>query len=114
MKRNLEIIKKILMAVEASEEPLQEVDGVTDAEFVFHVYLLIDAGFIKGAYQMNGDGVPVVALAQALTWKGCEFIDNARNETVWQKAKEFMKQAGGTVSVEIFKLAMDSALKQNL
>ena len=32
--------------------------------------------------------------AKSLTWDGHEFLDSARNETLWRKAKEELKKTG--------------------
>lgn len=114
MKRNLDTIKKILLAVEQSDQPVQEVEGIQREDFAFHASLLIDAGFVHGTVHNGPEGVPLIAAVTSLTWAGCEFLDNARNEAVWQKAKDFVKKAGGTASIEVFKFALDFFMKQYL
>ncbi len=114
MKRDLETIKKILLAVEESDNVVQKIEGLSRPEFAFHASLLVDAGFVHGKIQPGSDGMPFAAAITSLSWAGCEFLDNARNEAVWQKAKEFMKKAGGTASIEIFKFALDFFMKQYL
>ena len=114
MKRNLETIKQILLAVENSDRPVSNIEGMPKTEFAFHASLLIDAGFVKGSAANDNSGVPFAATIQLLTWNGCEFLDNAKNEVVWQKTKEFMKKAGGTASIEIIKFAAEFFMKQYL
>jgi hypothetical protein len=38
-----------------------------------------------------------------LTWAGHEFLDAARNNSVWNKAKSAIVEKGGAVSFEILK-----------
>lgn len=114
MKRNLDTIKKIMLAIEESDRPIQKLEGIPSDEFAFHVNLLIDAGFVFGNCPSVGSGVPVIAVAIGLTWAGCEFLDNARNETVWMKAKDCLKNAGGTASIAMLNFAMEAILKKAL
>ncbi|MFA6842960.1 MAG: DUF2513 domain-containing protein [Bacilli bacterium] len=114
MKRDLETIKKILLAVEESDNVVQKIEGLSGKEFAFHASLLVDAGFVHGKIPPGSGGIPDAAAITSLSWNGCEFLDNARNEVVWQKAKEFMKKAGGTASIEILKFALDFFMKQYL
>ncbi|MBS4045088.1 MAG: DUF2513 domain-containing protein [Alphaproteobacteria bacterium] len=91
MKRDMDLIRHILMCLEESEQSPDswaeiEADGHTRLAISYHIHLLHDAGFIEaddvssiGQYEWE---------AKSLTWAGHEFLDNARNETIWQKAKE--------------------------
>lgn len=38
-------------------------------------------------------------MIQNLTWQGHDFIEDAKNETVWIKTKEFIKEKGGSASL---------------
>lgn len=38
-----------------------------------------------------------------VTWAGHEFLDTARNETVWTRTKELVKEKGGSASFEVVK-----------
>ncbi len=40
---------------------------------------------------------------KGLTWAGHEFLDAARNDTVWNKTKEIVKDKGGSVPFEVVK-----------
>jgi hypothetical protein len=42
-------------------------------------------------------------IAKNLTWEGHEFLDAARNETVWNSTKETAKQYGGSIPLELMK-----------
>jgi hypothetical protein len=69
---------------------------------------------VHGKVEPGSQGMPFRAAITSLSWAGCEFLDNTRNEDVWRKAKEFMKKAGGTASVEMLKFALDFFMKQYL
>jgi len=49
-----------------------------------------------------------------LTWAGHEFLDAARNETVWKKASERIKKSGVDVTISLLKDILNQLLKQSL
>ncbi|MBV9852527.1 MAG: DUF2513 domain-containing protein [Armatimonadetes bacterium] len=55
-------------------------------ELAYHVKLLSQAGLIDVKHWQTGDGNEVW-LPKTLTWQGHEFLDAARNDTTWNKAK---------------------------
>lgn len=105
MKRDLELIRKIVLAVEDSDggwapDPL-EIEGYTDAQIAYHCYLLIDAGLAKGAdlTTFGSDG-PEAQITQ-LTWAGHEFVASARNEQIWRKAMSQVQKNGGSITLGV-------------
>jgi Hypothetical protein (DUF2513) len=50
---------------------------------------------------------------QRLTWQGHEFLESARDNTIWNKAKEIMATTGGFV-FEVAKPLLISLLRQKL
>lgn len=119
MKRDMELIRKILLEVEASECLLTgnrgvqiTIDNIAQAVVDYHVRLLADGGYILGLSSGRQD----VPLVQGLTWKGHDFVDAMRPKGVWEKissvaarlgaltldvavelAKEFMKEKGRAI-----------------
>jgi len=62
-----------------------------------------DAGLLKtGDVSMFGAASPG-AIVERMTWEGHEFLDNARNETVWKKVTAIVAAKGGSVSFEVLK-----------
>jgi hypothetical protein len=102
MKRDKELIKQLLLLAEESESiltitqdtiPVQlEYLKATIETIVQHTAMLIDAGLIKGKLMKGG------VVITAMTWEGYEFIENARNNKVWNSAK----RAAGELSWEVF------------
>lgn len=94
MKRDLDLVRKILLAVEAdprfdgrrllapdicsdvgiSGRPIQEIS--------YHLELLIKEGFLEG------NAGPLRPTISKLTWKGHEFLDDIRDDSIWAKAKQ--------------------------
>lgn len=89
MKRDLDLIRAILLAIEAksSIDPRPvDVAGYPTEHIGYHVELLHDAGYLKGV-RMAGFGLHPTAL----TWQGHEFLDAARNDSVWTQLKTELK-----------------------
>jgi hypothetical protein len=113
MKRDLELVRTILLEIEAqpSGPPIfgVKVDGKSDAELLEHFALLIEAGLVNGQIQEGGIGEPVGCVIYRLTWAGHEFLANARNNTVWKKVTSQITAKVGTVSVEVMKQLLAKA-----
>jgi hypothetical protein len=105
MKRDMDLIRTILQRVESDEsarpkQPL-EIPEHTPEEINYHIALLNDAGFVDATIRGSGQSSVSLAAIQRLTWHGHEFLDAARDDTIWRKAKEhFLKPtASWTVSL---------------
>ena len=90
MKRDMDIIRKIILATRNSEtpHPLSGVEGISNDDFAQHVQLLEEADLVKAAIN-GGDSRPAfAAVIYRLTWSGHDFADAIAEDSVWQKAKE--------------------------
>ncbi len=109
MKRDWDLIRNILLEIEAYEGnnyvPLQ-IEGYSDDLVSYHVKLLSEAGLIDT--HDCGRSLGVISL----TWDGHEFLDASRNETIWSKAKSTITNKGGELSFDILKLALFEATKK--
>ena len=86
MKRDLETIRSILLKAEASSEAFR----CETPEEIYNAVLLSDAGLIEGRF--SPPTLPNTATILRLTWQGHDFLDAARDDTIWSKAKEkFLK-----------------------
>ena len=98
MKRDMDLIRDILLQIEASDsDPLEcielKIQGRTDLEISYHLMLLKEAGLIEAIDFSADDNTDFQA--QSLTWTGHEFLDTARDNTVWNRAR---KEIGSNVS----------------
>jgi hypothetical protein len=50
-------------------------------------------------------------LAGGLTWEGHEFLDAARDDTRWSKAKKLVQEKGGSLMFEALKAVLVQTLK---
>jgi hypothetical protein len=114
MKRDMDLVRRILLVCEAHEHgyaprPLA-VDGYTDEQIGYHAMLMVEAGLLHGT-SISQFGSPSPAyLASSLTWAGHEFLDAARDDTVWAKAKGAAAAAGG-VAFDVLKELLVAYLK---
>ena len=101
MKRDMDLARQILLALEAQSvealgDPI-EIEGHDDAEVSYHIKLLDDAGLLVG--RDDGSAETFCWSAKALTWEGHEFLDAARQDTRWDRAKQFVREKGGALTL---------------
>jgi hypothetical protein len=99
-----EYLKRLLLAFEDSPDPcttIKILEGqgfAIDDEFMFHMRILADKGFVEredgdagiGMSRGLSGGVHWFAVPLRLTAKGHEFIETIRNPDVWRKTKDGM------------------------
>jgi hypothetical protein len=85
MKRDMNLIRLLLLETEG-EEPKPDLSPYNDAQRIYHSALLIEAGLVDGQIIQDSDGQPAATVTLRLTWAGHEFLDAARNDTIWHKA----------------------------
>jgi hypothetical protein len=116
MKRDLELIRKILLATEAHQEPNKTVqvkfEGVPDELVQYNTGLLLEAGYVEAVDMSNLSGRHFGIWR--LTWEGHDFLDAARNDTLWKKAREKVVGTVGTVTLDIMKEVLISLAKDTL
>lgn len=106
MKRDLDLIRRILLKCEAdpsgyAPHPL-EIDGYEDEQIGFHVHVMVQAGLVDGADTTDTGAPSPAAIATSITWSGYEFLDASRDDQRWDKAKAAAKSAGG-VTLDVVK-----------
>ena len=118
MKRDLELIRKLVLAVEdnpAGFAPADiQIEGFTEDQIGYHSYLVVDAGLATGAdvttLESNGPEWKILHLTAA----GHDFADACRDETNWRKAMGIVKMKAGSVTIDIMKQLLTSLLKSTL
>jgi len=102
MKRDMDLTRKILLAMEQRSENDQdkpfEFEGHPDEEVCYHIKLLAEADFLDARDDSTHDGEAWTPLS--LTWSGHEFLDAARDNTLWNKAKQQIVEKGGGFTVQ--------------
>lgn len=97
MKRDMELIRKILIYTE--KLPAGEISGInsddhSENEVAEHIALLEEAGLIDAVIRTDEKGCPSDASIRRLTMEGHEFLSNAKNNTVWKKVLKQIKEKG--------------------
>lgn len=113
MTRDMDLARKLLLMIEAHpspDGPLQQVhvDGYDDQVVSYHIKQLHQAGYIE-AQDLSAQ--ECLWFPGALTWRGHEFLDAVRNDTVWEKTKAAVKDKGGSVPFDVLKDLATSFLR---
>src|SRR5262245_18205985 len=89
MKRNMELVREILLRIERDGRPelsqVPSIDGHDEGTVTSHVALLMDAGLISAIDASTMDSEDYIQLG--LTWSGHECRDNVRDPAIWRKTK---------------------------
>ena len=94
MKRDLDLVREILLFLEENDSPCKgthyiQIPEKTHTEIAYHIRLMIGAGFVTAKDSSTNDEQSYVIIM--LTNKGHDYIDKIRSDTIWNKAK---KKAG--------------------
>lgn len=121
MKRDFDLIRRILAYMEDLTE-IEQISGeynesveefnVDIKTLAFHVNLLLDAKYID-ATVAPARGSCVIVLRR-ITWGGCEFIEAAKNDNVWQKAKEALKKHITTYPLGVLQQVMNALILEKV
>jgi len=99
MKRDMELIRTILLQLEEKSSGLGtveiKVDGFDDAHVGYHCALVAEAGLARGINVGTMHSKRPEWKLNSLTWDGHEFLDASREPGRWEKAKEIANKAGG-------------------
>lgn len=119
MKRDMNLIREIMIALEAESsgsapDPV-EIDGYTDEQINYHTLLLIEAGLVVGKKLRTSESDIPYAFPSRITWKGHEFLDEARDKNRWKEALQVVQQkGGGAVSIGVLTQLLSALAKQSL
>ena len=102
----MDLIRAILLKLEEAPDALPphpfQVPGYDDATVGFHCHLMGEADLIEAA-NATAFGEGRRAIPVSVTWKGYEFLDAAREDTTWNKAKGVAASVGNSS----FKILID-------
>ena len=110
MQRDMDLIRKIVLAAEAGP-PFPVIDGYTDEAVKYHKMLAIEAGLLKGQSHKDSTRhteIPLKVMIKDVTWEGHDFIQAIRNDENWGKVKKFLADSGKQLSIEMVKVAIRS------
>ncbi len=120
MKRDMELIRELMMAIESREdasecwaEDLEIAGDWNIAQIKYHLQLLVDAKFLEATIK-HDNGPNTYILIVRMLWEGHEFLDNARNESIWKEARKTIAEKGGSVAVGVLTQLLSSIAKQQM
>ena len=107
MKRDMELIRKMVLAVEEGPNGYApddlRIEGYTAEQLGYHAHLLVEDSLATGPITTHINGSGPSAQITALTWSGHDFADVVRDETRWRKAMGIVQEKGGAVTLDIIK-----------
>jgi hypothetical protein len=107
MKRDFELLRKLLLDIEGAEV---DFSPYTAEQILYHKALLLEAGLAEGPKPRYSSRkfseIPIKVIIRKLSWEGHDFIDAIRDEGRWQKAKDWIREAGKILTLETLKEAV--------
>lgn len=106
MKRDMELIRAILLNVQARAdlEPRSvQIDGADPMTVGRHVEMLHAVGFLEGYDASHIESPIPTILVTDLSWEGHEFIAALQNDTVWSQIKSMAAGEMGKLPLSVVK-----------
>lgn len=111
MRRDLDLIRNMLLAIEAAPldyyvfyvETLAEAVYESDLQKVsYHIALLIDCNYID-CDKLGNVGKYTDYGIKRITSQGHDYLDTVRSSQIWEHTKKALSKVGGTIALEIVK-----------
>lgn len=108
MKRDLELIRNILLNIESSSKNRIYISDLTDDEGMapiisLHIELLLDCNYLEATPIKTMGCHYQQFIIHRMTSQGYDYLDNIRDEKVWQKTKSQIGKVSSSVSLEVIK-----------
>ena len=116
MERDFDLIRELLLQVEAAPSNLGEdvrfrtAEEHSNEQVQYHLTLLLEAEIVKGQDHSSLDGTRRISVSR-LTWNGHEFLDLIRSEGRWEAVKKNMRETGTDLSFEAIKTIASQLLR---
>ncbi|WFN34551.1 DUF2513 domain-containing protein [Methanogenium sp. S4BF] len=99
MKRDMDLVRKILRSVDVNEDEGaisgMQIDGYSHEEIAYHVMLLKEANIIRANIVCaEGSKIPEGYAIYSITREGYAFLDAFSNERRWKKAQSLIGDIG--------------------
>ncbi|TBU83535.1 DUF2513 domain-containing protein [Phytopseudomonas dryadis] len=103
MKRDWELIRELLLQIEALETGHhffpQAVNEHSAESVGYHIHLMCQAGLIECSQHHPWNGGPV-SIANGLTLTGHDLLDGIREGSLWEAKKAFLQARVGGITYE--------------
>lgn len=120
MKRDLDLVRKILMYYEEKDvdgmDRTIELEGYDESLINYHLLLMDEAGLLRCERSVSSSTPSRVIRVYpfSLTWSGHEFLSSAKNDGLWSKAKSLSLDKAGVLSFDVMKDLLISLAKDKL
>jgi len=101
MKRDLDLIRRILLALE--DEKPDSLTGENQELVSYHIQLLLDAEYVQGMVIWDRETKPQGYVVQRITMSGYDYLDSVRDLKVWKETKSLLEKVGGSAALEVVK-----------
>ena len=118
MKRDMELIRKILLAIEASDSgwaprPLQ-IEGYDDHAVGYHALLLVEAGLCEGDVTTSSGSKGPEGMITRLKWEGHDFLEAAKEPSRWEQAKKTIGEKLGTATFQVWTAVLTQVMLRTI
>ena len=107
MKRDMELVRDILFAIEEqyTDTPIYDlqVKDYSIKSIAYHCKILYEAGLVDDYDSVYGNDELCDFAVGSLTWEGHEFLEQIKNDTVWNKSKSVIKDKGLPFVIDVIK-----------
>lgn len=119
MKRDMELVRRILIETERADAPYDAAcflggEHATLADIAYHVELMVHHGLLDADTCRDMNGNPISCEIVALTWDGCDYLEAVRNDRVWKKTVDAIKKAVGSTTLALVKDVAVAISKQEI
>ncbi|QIB65005.1 DUF2513 domain-containing protein [Kineobactrum salinum] len=120
MKRDLDLVRKILIFFEEKENDriVRELsfEGYSDLQVKYHLLLMDEAGLLR-CERVVSKSTPTRVIAVhpfSLTWDGHEFLEASKDDSFWNKAKSKVTTSTGALSFDVLKALLIAMAKESV
>ena len=113
MKRDMDLCRKILFAIEASDELViygLDIEGYSSTQIAYHCKLLYEAGLISDYGAMSSDDEISEFGVGQLSWDGHDYLEKIRDDTTWNKIKAYITEKALPFTIDIVKDILPSII----
>lgn len=118
MKRDLELLRSILLAVESSDKNKISIKSLNlpynEKTISYHIELLLDVGYLEATE------FPVLRqtysdfIIKRITSFGHDYLDNVRDDNVWNKTKSKLGDSIKSASLDVITAVSSEVIKASL
>lgn len=110
----MDVVRLLLLQLEGDEKAAEKFKACDEPLVVYNAALLVDSGLVEGDVARGGDDDPLGVVMSHMTWAGHDFLDAARDETLWKKAKQNVMKPAASYTFEIVKEYLKAEIRKHL